>query len=158
MIEFLNLMRESFPLYFRMMYAAPSLLIEGWQGTGAATLIFLLILAIAIIFLCERQVRKRELEFTLGVIFTTLVLSLTVVLIGLLMSILSSGNVLFPVAIVGCDSPVLNIVLGVLVVLSSQLKNNFRKAGIVILYGAGFLFAWALAATTIIFFYALYNY
>jgi hypothetical protein len=158
MIGILDAIREGFPLYFRMIFAAPSFLIQEWRGIGLVTLTVSLILAIAITFLCNRWVQKQNLEFIPGVILTALALTLTVGVVGLVMSLSSLANALYPFIIVGFGSPVLNIVLGALVVSAGRLKARSPKAGTILLGGVALLFAWALAATPIIFFYALYNY
>jgi hypothetical protein len=157
MIELLHFIRESFPLYFGTIFRAPSILIQEWRGTGIATLAVSLIVGTAMIFLCARLVKKYDLEFILSVILTTLILSLTVGLIGLFMSISSLGNAFYPFLIIGCGSPILNIVLSMLVVRGNRLQNNTPKAGLLWLCGVGLLFAWSLTAIPIIFFYALYN-
>jgi hypothetical protein len=158
LIGILDAIREGFPFYFRMIFAAPSVLIQEWRGIGIVILTFSLILAIAITFLCNRWVQKRNLEFIPGVILTALVLTLTIGVVGLVMSLSSLANALYPFIIVGCGSSVLNIVLGVLVVSAGRLKARSPKAGTILLGGVALLFALALAATPLIFFYALYNY
>src|SRR3990172_50275 len=84
-------MMESISYYFSVMFQVPAILIlseRGGRGGRLAVSALLLILAISLIFLSERLVKKYALGFAAGVLLRFIVLSLAVGLIGLLMSLM----------------------------------------------------------------------
>ena len=157
MRELLNLIMESFSDYFWVMFQVPSILILSERGGRGGRLVisaFLLILAISLIFLCDRLVKKYALGFTAGVILRFFLLSLTVGLIGMLMGLMSisrlegaSGTFLA----VFLGSAVINIVLSLVAAMGNRLKNKSPTAGAALLCGVGFLYAWSLATTFLAF-------
>jgi hypothetical protein len=153
MRELLNLIMESFSDYFWVMFQVPSILIlseRGGRGGRLALSAFILILAISLIFLCDRLVKKYALGFAAGVILTFFVLSLAVGLIGLLMSLMSIsrlGSASGTFLTVCSGSAVINIVLSLIAAMGNRLKNKSPKAWAALLCGVGFLYAWSLATT-----------
>ena len=155
----MNLIKDNFSAFVQAMLFIPSEFQIQSVGVGeAAVLVFILVVALAAIFLSARWMKKHNLGFTASVLLTFLVLSLTLGLTGFLLSIprlSSSVYDTFPVLCIG--SPVFNLVLSVIASLGHRLRSNHPIAGTLILYGVGFLFAWILFSTFIMFALRLYN-
>ncbi|HLE15904.1 MAG TPA: hypothetical protein VI776_14235 [Anaerolineales bacterium] len=153
-----NFILDNFYTFFRVMLLIPSK-IQSWQGDDVALAVFFLILAMPVIFLCDRLMKKYDLGFAANVLLAFLVLSLAEGLMGLIMSIprllVSASR---PFLVLGIGTPVINIALGVIASLGNRLRKKYPKAGAFLLCGVGFPFAWVLATTFVLFFLGLYNY
>jgi len=158
MNELINLIRDNFSAFVNAMLIIPSELQV--QSVGeAAVLVIILVVALAAIFLSARWMKKHNLGFTASILLTFLVLSLTLGLTGFLLSIprlSSSVYDTFPVFCIG--SPVFNLVLSVIASLGHRLRNNHAKAGTLLLFGVGLLFAYVLFTTFIVFALRLYSF
>ena len=149
--------KDNFSAFLEVMWFIPSeIQIRDWYE--AALLVFILVVALGVIFLCDRLLKKYNPGFATGALLVFLLLSLTLGLTGLILSIPrlpSSMYNTFPVLCIG--SPVFNLVLGVVASLGHRLRNHRPIAGTLLLCGAGFLFAWVLFTTFILFALRLFN-
>ena|SRR3990172_6603385 len=158
MNELINLIKENFSTFVEVMVFIPSRF-QIWYWEEAAVLVFILAFALGVVFLCDRLIKKYDLGFTTSILFTFLVLSLTLGLTGFFLSIPRLNlNPSAPFLIVGIGSPVFNLILGVVATLGNRLRNHHPIAGTLILYGVGFPFAYLLFTTFAVFFLSLYNY
>lgn len=158
MNELINLIKENFFTFVEVMFFIPSRF-QIWYWHEAALLVFILALALGVVFLCDRLMKKYNLEFIASALLTFLVLSLTLGLTGFFLSIPRLDlNPSAPFLIVGIGSPVFNLILGVVATLGNRLRNNHPIAGTLILYGVGFPFAYLLFTTFAVFILGLYNY
>lgn len=159
MNELINLIKGNFSAFVEVMLFIPSELQIQYVGVGeAAVLVFILIVALAAIFLSARLMKKHNPGFTASVLLTFLVLSLTLGLTGFILSIprlSSSVYNTFPVLCIG--SPVFTLVLSVIASWGHRLRSNKPIAGTLVLFGAGLLFAYVLFTTFILFALRLYN-
>ena len=124
----------------------------------AAVLVIVLGLAVGVVFLSARLMKKYRLGFPASVLLTFLVLSLTLGLIGFLLGISrlsSSLYTTFPVLCIG--SPVFNLTLSVIVAWGHRLRNHRPITGTLLLGSTGLLFAYILFTTFILFVVRLYN-
>lgn len=155
----MNFIKDKFSAFVELMLFIPSEIQIHSVGVGeAVVLVFILVVALAAIFLPARWMRKHNLGSTASILLTFLVLSLVLGLTGLLLSIprLSSSMYdTFPVLCIG--SPVFNLVLGAIAALGHRLRSNQPIAGTLLLCGAGFVFAYLLFITIIMFAFRLYN-
>jgi hypothetical protein len=155
----MNFIKDNFSAFVEAMFFIPSEIQIQYVGVGGvAVLVFVLVVALAAIFLAARRMRKHNLRFTASVLFTFLVLSLTLGLTGFFLSIprLRDGvSYTFPIVCIG--SPVFNLVLGVVASWGHRLRNNRPLAGTFLLFGAGILFAYVLFTTILLFAFRLYN-
>ena len=158
MNEWINLIRDNFSAFIEVMLFIPSR-IQVWYFSEAIMLAVILSVALGVVFLSARWMKKYSLGFAASVLLAFLVLSLTLGLTGLLLSIprldLISSS---PFLIVGIGSPVFNLVLGVVASLGHRLRSNQPIAGTLLLCGTGFVFAYVLFTTFVVFFLSLYNY
>ena len=154
----MNFLIGYFSVFFEVMFFMPTQF-QVWYWSEAALLVFILVVALGVIFLCDRLVKKYNLRFAASVLLTFLVLSLTLGLTGFIVSIPRLDlKPLVPFLIVGLGSPVFNIVLGVVAALGNRLSQNHPKASAFILFGVGLLFAYVLLTTFAVFVLSLYNY
>ena len=156
----LNFIRDNFSAFVEVMLLIPSRF-QIWSVfrirsasdvIEAVVLVFALALPVGVIFLCDRWMKKYKLGFRASVLLAFLVLSLALALPGLLLSIPRlpySMTDTFPIVCVG--SPVFILVLSVIASLSSRLRNHNPAAGILLLIGAGLLFAYILFTTLTVF-------
>lgn len=123
----------------------------------AAILVFILAVAVGVVFLSTRLMRKYNTGFSASVLLEFLVLSLTLVLTGFVLSIpqLSGASDTFPILCIG--SPVFTLALGVMASIGSRLQDNHPLAGRLTLFVTGFLFAYILFVAFILFALRLYN-
>ncbi len=157
---FVNFIRDNFSAFLEWMLGIPAnFQIRSVNEVGeAAFLIFVLVLPLGVMFLCDRLMKKHKPGFIGGVLLTFLVLSLALGLMGFLLSIprlSSSVYDTFPVLCVG--SPVFNLILSVIASFGSRLRNHHPIAGILLLLGAGLLFAYIFFTTFIVFLWPLIN-
>jgi len=153
----MNFVKDNFSAFVEAMFFIPSeMQILYWDE--AAGLVFFLLVALGVIFLSARLIKKYNLGFPSGVLLTFLVLSLTLGLTGFLVSIPRlSVSVLDPFMVICIGSPVFNLVPGVLTSFGSRLRNNHPIAGRILLFGAGILFAYILFTTFIFFALRLFD-
>jgi len=154
----MNFIKDNFSAFLEAMMFIPSEF-QIWYVSEVAVLVIILVLALGVIFLCDRLIKKYNLGFTASVLLTFLILSLTLALTGLIISIprlyLSAFDFFL---VVGIGSPAFNIVLSMIATLGNRLHKNYPIAGTLLLCGVGFLFAWILIATFVLFILGLYNY
>ncbi|NOH03497.1 MAG: hypothetical protein HND47_16805 [Chloroflexi bacterium] len=151
MNELINLIRDNFSAFVEAMLFMPSEL-QIWHWYEAAVLAVILALAVGVIFLCDWLMKKYKTGFPSSVLLAFLVLSLPIILTGFLLSILRLDLISSdPFLVVGIGSPVFNLVLGVMASLGNRLRKNHRITGTILLLGTGFLFAWVLFTTFILF-------
>ena len=155
----INFIKDNFSAFVEWMLAIPSEIQIQYVDVGeAAVLVFILVLPVGVIFLCDWLMKKHKPGFVGGVLLTFLVLSLTLGLTGFLLSIprlFESVNYTFPIVCVG--SPVFNLVLSVIVSFGSRLRNHHPIAGVLLLLGAGLPFAHIFFTTFIVFLWPLIN-
>ncbi len=129
-----------------------------WNWYEAALLVIIMGVALGVIFLCDRLMRKYNLGFPASVLLAFLILSLSLGLTGILLSIPRLSVSAFDTClVVFIGSPVFNIALGVMASWGNRLRVNHLIAGTLLLCGAGFLFAWVLITTLIVFTLRLYS-
>jgi len=158
MNELINLIKENFSTFVEVMVFIPSRF-QIWYWEEAAVLVFILAFALGVVFLCDRLIKKYDLGFTTSILFTFLVLSLTLGLTGFFLSIPRLNlNPSAPFLIVGIGSPAFTLVLSVIASLGHRLRNNHAKAGTLLLFGVGLLFAYVLFTTFIVFALRLYSF
>ena len=153
----MNFMKGHFSAFIEVMLLIPSEF-QIRYVSEVVVLVFILALGLAAIFLCDRLMTKYSLGFAASVLLTLLILSLTLGLTGFLLSIprlSSSVYDTFPLLCIG--SPVFNLILSVIASLGHRLRNNHAKAGTLLLFGVGLLFAYVLFTTIIMFTFRLYN-
>ena len=160
MNEWINLIRDNFSAFIEVMLFIPfRFQIRYVNDAGeVAVLVVVLGLAVGVVFLSARWMEKYSLGFTASVLLTFLVLSLTLGLTGFLFSIPRLSSSLydtFPILCIG--SPVFNFVLGVIASLAHRLRSNQPIVGTLLLCGTGFVFAYVLFTTLVVFFLSLYN-
>src|SRR3990172_6845624 len=160
MNELMNLIKDNFSAFVELMLFIPSEFQIQSVGVGeAAVSVFILVVALAAIFLSARWMKKHNLGFTASVLLTFLVLSLTLGLMGFFLSILRLDLITSaPFLIVGIGSPAFTLVLSVIASLGHRLRNKHAKAGTLLLFGVGFLFAYVLFTTFIVFALRLYSF
>lgn len=157
----IDLVKNNFSTFVEVMFFMPSRVQIRYVNdvSEVVILVFILAVPVGVIFLCARLMKKYNLGFSASVLVAFLVLSLTLGLTGLLLSIprldLISSS---PFLIVGIGSPVFNFVLGVIASLGHRLRNGHSKAGMLLLFVAGLIFAYVLFTTLTVFFLSLYNY
>ena len=154
MNELISFINDNFSAFVEVMFIIPSRFqIRYVNDVGeVALLVFALALPLGVIFLCVRLMNKYNLRFTASVLLAFLVLSLTLGLTGFLLSIPrlpSSMSDTFPIVCVG--SPVFNLILSVIASFGSRMRNHHPIVGILLLLGAGFLFAYVFFTTFIVF-------
>jgi len=89
MNELMNLIKDNFSAFVELMLFIPSESQIQSVGVGeAAVLVFILVVALGVIFLTARWMKKHNPGFTASVLLTFLVLSLTLGLMGFFLSIL----------------------------------------------------------------------
>jgi hypothetical protein len=95
----------------------------------AAILVFILAVAVGVVFLSTRLMRKYNTGFSASVLLEFLVLSLTLVLTGFVLSIpqLSGASDTFPILCIG--SPVFTLALGVMASIGSRLRTIIHLRG-----------------------------
>ncbi len=159
MNELINIIGDNFSAFMEAMPAISSRFqIRYVNDVGeAAALVFILAVAMGVVFLCARLMRKYDLGFPASVLVAFLILSLTLGLTGFLLSIPQWSGVSDTFLVVCIGSPVINLGLGVMASLSNRLRNNHPIAGTLALCGVGFLFAYVLFVTFILFILRLYN-
>jgi hypothetical protein len=159
MNELINFIKDKFSAFVELMIFIPSeLQISSTGVSELAVLVFILVVALAAIFLSARWMKKYNPGLAGSVLLAFLILSLTLGLTGFLLSIpqLSvSASDTFLVLCIG--SPVFNLILGVMAALGNRLRNNRPIAGALLLCATGFLFAYVLFTTFILFALRLYN-
>lgn len=161
MNELINTLKDEFSAFVEVMLIIPSRFQIRYVNDVSEVVILIFILAVpmGVIFLCARLMKKYNLGFSDSVLLAFLVLSLTLGLSGLILSIprldLISSS---PFLIIGIGSPVFNLVLGVIASLGHRLRNGHSKAGILLLFVSGLLFAYVLFTTITVFILGLYNY
>jgi len=153
----MNFIKDNFSAFVEVMSFIPSEF-QIWHASEVAILVLILMFALAVIFLCNRWMKKYKLGITASVLLTFLVLSLTLGLTGFFFSIPRLFANMFDSFLVVCiGSPVFNLVLGVFASLGHRLRNNHPIAGTILLFGTGLLFAYVLFTTFIVFALRLYN-
>lgn len=154
----IGLFKDKFSVFLEAILFIPSAL-QIWHVSEVVVLVFILVLALSAVFLCARLMAKYSLGFTAGVWLAFSIMSLILGLIGCFLSIpqLYARSTVDTFMVVCMGSPVFTLFLGVLTSLGSRVRNNYPKAGMLLLYGAGFLFAWVLLTTFILFALRLYN-
>jgi len=153
MNELMNLIKDNFSAFVELMFFIPSeIQIQSVDVGEAAVLVFILVVALGVIFLCARLMKKYNPGFAASILLAFLLLSLTLGLTGFLLSIprldLNPTDTFLVVCI---GSPVFNLILGVMASLGHRLRHNHPIAGTLLLCGAGVLFAWVLLITIILF-------
>ena len=157
----INLIKDNFSAFVEVTFFIIPSRFQIWyinEVSEVVILVFILSSALAVIFLCDRLMKKYNLGFTASVLFAFLILSLTLGLTGFLLSIpqLSvSASDTFLVLCIG--SPVFNLILSVMAALGNRLRNNHPIAGALLLCATGFLFAYVFFTTFILFALRLYN-
>jgi hypothetical protein len=157
MNELISLIKDNFSTFVEVMFFIPTRF-KVWYWSEAVVLIIILAVAVGVIFLSDRLMRKYSLGFPASVLLTFLVLSLTLGLTGFFLSIprlFESVNYTFPIVCVG--SPVFNLILSVIASFGSRLRNHRPIAGILLLLVAGLLFAYIFFSTFIVFLWPLIN-
>ena len=154
----INLIKDNFSTFVEVMFFIPTRF-KVWYWSEAVVLIIILAVAVGVIFLCDRLMRKYSFEFPASVLLAFFVLSLTLGMTGVLLSIPRLFvYVSEPFLLICIGSPVFNLVLGVFAALGHRLRNNHPIAGTLLLCGVGLLFAYLLFTTLAVFFLSLYNY
>src|SRR3972149_684263 len=137
MNELISLIKDNFSAFVEVMFFIPTRF-KVWYWSEAVVLIIILAVAVGVIFLSDRLMRKYSLGFPASVLLTFLVLSLTLGLTGFFLSIPRLFRyVSNEFLIVGIGSPVFNLALGVMAALGNRLRNNHLIAGILLLLVAG---------------------
>ena len=153
----MNFIKDNFSAFVEVMFFIPTRF-QIWYWHEATLLVFILAVALGVIFLCDWLMKKYNLGIAASVLLTFLVLSLPLGVTGFLLSIprlsVSAFNTFL---VVWIGSPVFNLILSVMASLGNRLRNNHPMAGTLLLYGAGFLFAWVLLTTFILFALRLFN-
>lgn len=148
----MNFVREQLSAYVEVMvFAATRLRLRHWSE--AAVIGLILIVALGVIFLCDRWMKNYRLRFAAGAVLSSLVLSLAVGVMGLLLSLprlFSAVRDTFPVVCIG--SPAFILTLGLLISFGSRLRHRRPLSGLAILLGAWLLSAYIFFATFIVFF------
>ena len=153
----INFIRDNFSTFVEVMFFIPTRF-KVWYWSEAVVLIIILAVAVGVIFLSDRLMRKYSLGFPASVLLTFLVLSLTLGLTGFFLSIPRLFRyVSNEFLIVGIGSPVFNLALGVMAALGNRLRNNHLIAGILLLLVAGLLFAYIFFTTFIVFLWPIIN-
>lgn len=159
MNELITLVKDNFSAFEEVMFVISSRFqIRYINDVGeVAVLIFILAVAVGVVFLSARLMKKYKTGFPASVLLAFLILSLTLGLTGFLLSIpqLSGASDTFLVVCIG--SPLFNLVLGVMASLGNRLRNDHPVAGALAISGVGFLFAYNLFATFILFALRLFN-
>jgi hypothetical protein len=157
MNEFVEFIKDKFSTFVEEMFFIPSEF-QIWYWSEVAVLVFILVLALGVIFLCDRWMKIYKLRFAASVLLTFLVLSLTLGLTGFLVSIPRLSVSVFDTFMVVCiGSPIFNLVLGVIASFGSRLRNNHPIPGALLLFGAGFVFGYVLFTTFILFVLRLFD-
>ena len=157
MNELISLIKDNFSAFVEVMFFIPTRF-KVWYWSEAVVLIIILAVAVGVIFLSDRLMRKYSLGFPASVLLTFLVLSLTLGLTGFFLSIPRLFRyVSNEFLIVGIGSPVFNLALGVMAALGNRLRNNHLIAGILLLLVAGLLFAYIFFTTFIVFLWPIIN-
>jgi predicted MFS family arabinose efflux permease len=153
----MNLIKDNFSAFVEVMLYIPSRF-QIWYVSEVVILVFILSLALGVIFLCARLIKKYNLGFAASVLLTFLVLSLTLGLTGFFLSIPQLfRSVSDTFLVVGIGSPVFNLGLSVVASLGNRLRNNYPIAGTLLFCGVGLLFAYVLFTTFTLFALRLYN-
>ena len=158
--DLINFITDNFSAFVEVMFIIPSRFQIRYVNdvSEAAVLIFILAVAVGVVFLCARLMNKYNLRFAASVLLAFLALSLTLGLTGFLLSIPRLFRyVSNEFLIVGIGSPVFDLVLGVMAALGNRLRNHHPIAGALALCGVGFLFAYVLFTTFIMFVLRLNN-
>lgn len=154
----INFIKDHFSAFIEVMLLIPSEF-QIRYVSEVVVLVLILALGLAAIFLCDRLMTKYNLGFAASVLLSFLILSLTLGLMGFFMSIPRLFvNVSDTFLVVCVGSPIFNLALGVVTSLGNRLPNYYPKAGVLLLCGGGFLFAWILLITFSVYFLGLYNY
>ena len=154
MNDLINFITDNFSAFVEAMFIIPSRFQIRYVNdvSEAAVLIFILAVAVGVVFLCARLMNKYNLRFAASVLLAFLVLSLTLGLTGFLLSIPRLSASAFDTFLVVCiGSPVFNLALGMMAALGNRLRNHHPIAGAVLLFGVGILFAYVLFTTFIVF-------
>ena len=152
MTGLMTFIKDNFSVFLEVMFFVPSSSFQISYVSEVVLLVFILTLALTVIFLCDRLLKKYDLRFTTSVLLTFLVLSLTLGLTGIFLSILRLDmNMSNAFVAVGIGSPIFNLVLGVIASVGNRLRKNHPKTSTLLLCGVGFLFAWVLLTTFLIF-------
>lgn len=156
----INIVKDNFSAFIEAMFVISSRFqIRYINDVGeVVVLIFILAVAVGVVFLSARLMKKYKTGFPAGVLLAFVVLSLTLGLTGFLLSIPRLFRyVSNEFLIVGIGSPVFNLALGVMTALGNRLRNTHLIAGTLALCVTGFLFAYLLFVTFIVFALPLIN-
>jgi hypothetical protein len=160
MNELITLVKDNFSAFIEAMFVISSRFqIRYVNDVGEVTvLVVILAVALGVVFLSARLMKKYKTGFSAGVLLAFLALSLTLGLTGFLLSIPRLFRyVSNEFLIVGIGSPLFNLALGVMTALGNRLRKNHPMAGTLALCGVGFLFAYLLFVTFIVFDLPLIN-